>query len=60
VDWCVDITVRMSWSLAHALIVFQVQRAYTPVSRPGEKGFIDLLVKIYFPSDKFPGSSFNI
>lgn len=31
-----------------------VQRAYTPVSRQTEKGFIDLLIKLYLPNDKFP------
>ncbi|KAF9007401.1 nitrate reductase [Cyathus striatus] len=31
-----------------------VQRAYTPLSRPEDKGFIDMLVKIYYPNEKFP------
>ncbi|KAF6764114.1 nitrate reductase [Ephemerocybe angulata] len=31
-----------------------VQRAYTPLSRETDKGFIDMLVKIYYPSNVFP------
>ncbi|KAJ2926667.1 hypothetical protein H1R20_g10437, partial [Candolleomyces eurysporus] len=31
-----------------------VQRAYTPLSRQHEKGFIDMLVKIYYPTPDFP------
>ncbi|GAA6003716.1 uncharacterized protein JCM10292_000700 [Rhodotorula paludigena] len=31
-----------------------VQRAYTPVSREGAKGFLDLLVKIYFRTPAYP------
>ncbi|KAG6809936.1 hypothetical protein H0H92_014018 [Tricholoma furcatifolium] len=31
-----------------------VQRAYTPVSRRNDRGFIDLLVKIYYPNQEFP------
>ncbi|GAA5945071.1 uncharacterized protein JCM15063_001650 [Sporobolomyces koalae] len=31
-----------------------VQRAYTPVSLSDAKGFIDLLVKVYFPTTAFP------
>ncbi|GAA98798.1 uncharacterized protein L969DRAFT_76523 [Mixia osmundae IAM 14324] len=31
-----------------------VQRAYTPVSTQDAKGFIDLLIKIYFPSESYP------
>ncbi|CAE6498186.1 unnamed protein product [Rhizoctonia solani] len=31
-----------------------VQRAYTPVSREREVGHIDLLVKMYLPTDEYP------
>jgi nitrate reductase (NAD(P)H) len=31
-----------------------VQRAYTPLSERNAKGFIDLLIKIYYPSAEFP------
>lgn len=31
-----------------------VQRAYTPVSREQEVGHIDLLVKMYLPTDEYP------
>ncbi|KAF9267854.1 nitrate reductase [Marasmius fiardii PR-910] len=31
-----------------------VQRAYTPISSVDEKGKIDFLIKIYFPSAQFP------
>ncbi|CAE7189663.1 unnamed protein product [Rhizoctonia solani] len=31
-----------------------VQRAYTPVSRESEVGHIDLLVKMYLPTDDYP------
>ncbi|GAA5913630.1 uncharacterized protein JCM6883_004028 [Sporobolomyces salmoneus] len=31
-----------------------VQRAYTPVSLSNAKGFIDLLIKVYFPTPGFP------
>ncbi|EEB90820.1 hypothetical protein MPER_10927, partial [Moniliophthora perniciosa FA553] len=31
-----------------------VQRAYTPISSTDEKGKIDFLIKIYFPSAQFP------
>ncbi|KAJ1309428.1 hypothetical protein OPQ81_006204 [Rhizoctonia solani] len=31
-----------------------VQRAYTPVSRERELGHIDLLVKMYLPTDEYP------
>jgi nitrate reductase (NAD(P)H) len=30
-----------------------VQRAYTPVSLSNAKGFIDLLIKVYFPTTSF-------
>lgn len=31
-----------------------VQRAYTPVSRQSEVGFIDLLIKLYLPNKSYP------
>ncbi|KAJ3562976.1 hypothetical protein NP233_g9237 [Leucocoprinus birnbaumii] len=31
-----------------------VQRAYTPLSRRNNKGFIDMLIKIYYPTATFP------
>ncbi|TFK34600.1 nitrate reductase [Crucibulum laeve] len=31
-----------------------VQRPYTPVSRPNDKGFIDMLIKLYYPEPRFP------
>ncbi|KAG8718163.1 hypothetical protein FRC08_005817 [Ceratobasidium sp. 394] len=31
-----------------------VQRAYTPVSREREVGYIDLLIKMYLPTDQYP------
>ncbi|KAF8649084.1 hypothetical protein AX16_006031 [Volvariella volvacea WC 439] len=31
-----------------------VQRAYTPLSRQEDKGFIDMLVKIYYPNRQYP------
>ncbi|KAH9836836.1 uncharacterized protein C8Q71DRAFT_707679 [Rhodofomes roseus] len=31
-----------------------VQRAYTPVSGKDAKGFIDFLIKLYLPNDKWP------
>ncbi|KAG2006713.1 acyl-CoA dehydrogenase [Coprinopsis cinerea AmutBmut pab1-1] len=31
-----------------------VQRAYTPLSRDVDKGFIDMLVKIYYPCNEYP------
>lgn len=31
-----------------------VQRAYTPLLERRAKGFIDLLIKIYYPNDEFP------
>ncbi|KAG6916078.1 hypothetical protein DXG01_008552 [Tephrocybe rancida] len=31
-----------------------VQRAYTPVSKRSDRGFIEMLVKIYYPSQQFP------
>ncbi|RDB30807.1 Nitrate reductase [NADPH] [Hypsizygus marmoreus] len=31
-----------------------VQRAYTPVSPPGSKGFLELLVKLYLPDERHP------
>jgi len=31
-----------------------VQRAYTPLSERNAKGFIDMLIKIYYPSAEFP------
>ncbi|KAG6843399.1 hypothetical protein H0H93_001151, partial [Arthromyces matolae] len=31
-----------------------VQRAYTPVSKRKDRGFIDMLVKIYYPTEQFP------
>ncbi|GAA5967839.1 hypothetical protein JCM11641_005782 [Rhodosporidiobolus odoratus] len=31
-----------------------VQRAYTPVSKGGAKGFLDLLIKVYFRTPAFP------
>ncbi|GAA5887933.1 hypothetical protein JCM6882_000807 [Rhodosporidiobolus microsporus] len=31
-----------------------VQRAYTPVSRQGARGYLDLLIKVYFRTPAFP------
>ncbi|GAA5870778.1 hypothetical protein JCM3774_001675 [Rhodotorula dairenensis] len=31
-----------------------VQRAYTPVSRQGAKGYLDLLIKVYFRTGAYP------
>ncbi|GAA5984122.1 hypothetical protein JCM10908_006059 [Rhodotorula pacifica] len=31
-----------------------VQRAYTPVSKQGAKGYLDLLIKVYFRTDTYP------
>ncbi|GAA5820633.1 hypothetical protein JCM11251_003085 [Rhodosporidiobolus azoricus] len=31
-----------------------VQRAYTPVSRQGARGYLDLLIKVYFRTSAFP------
>ncbi|KNZ80738.1 Nitrate reductase [NADPH] [Termitomyces sp. J132] len=31
-----------------------VQRAYTPISKKNDRGFIDMLVKIYHPTKHFP------
>ncbi|KPV75001.1 uncharacterized protein RHOBADRAFT_36993 [Rhodotorula graminis WP1] len=31
-----------------------VQRAYTPVSRQGAEGFLDLLIKVYFRTSAYP------
>jgi nitrate reductase (NAD(P)H) len=31
-----------------------VQRAYTPISAEDATGFIDFLIKMYLPNDKFP------
>ena len=31
-----------------------VQRAYTPVTLPNAAGYIDILIKLYLPSEQFP------
>jgi hypothetical protein len=31
-----------------------VQRAYTPISKQTDLGFIDLLIKLYMPNTDFP------
>ena len=41
----------LSWKL---IIYFQVIRAYTPISSDDDIGFVDLLIKVYFPNEKFP------
>ncbi|KAF8805919.1 nitrate reductase [Phlegmacium glaucopus] len=48
--------VRLRRKIAHEDIAQGqlVQRAYTPLSERRAKGFIDLLIKIYYPNAEFP------
>ncbi|KAF8967746.1 nitrate reductase [Flammula alnicola] len=49
------IYVRMRRKLQRAELVEElVQRAYTPLWNLGDRGFVDVLVKIYYPNEQYP------
>ena len=35
-------------------LTVEVIRAYTPISSDDDLGFMELLIKVYFPNEKFP------
>ena len=40
---------------AHAVVAGkEISRNYTPVSTVDERGYFDLVIKVYFPNDEFP------
>jgi len=40
---------------AHAIVAGkEISRNYTPVSTVDERGYFDLVIKVYFPNDEFP------